>query len=62
MNWELNVIKEHKLDKKYNLNIDITYLTNKNASAIALMSNAVDMIVTNWYGLVDKGIKEKTSL
>ena len=48
VNWELNVIKEHKLDEKYNLNIDITYLTNKNASAIALMSKAVDMIVTDW--------------
>ena len=48
VNWELNVIKEHKLDEKYNINIDVTYLTNKNASAIALMSNAVDMIVTDW--------------
>ena len=48
VNWELNVIKEHKLDEKYNLNIDVTYLTNKNASAIALMSKAVDMIVTDW--------------
>jgi len=48
VNWELNVIKKHELDKKYGINIDITYLTNKNASAIALMSNAVDMIVTDW--------------
>ena len=48
VNWELNVIKEHKLDEKYNINIDVTYLTNKNASAIALMSKAVDMIVTDW--------------
>jgi NitT/TauT family transport system substrate-binding protein len=48
VNWELDVIKEHKLDEKYNLNIDVTYLTNKNASAIALMSKAVDMIVTDW--------------
>ncbi len=48
VNWELNVIKEHKLDEKYNIDIDVTYLTNKNASAIALMSNAVDMIVTDW--------------
>ena len=48
VNWELNVIKEHKLDEKYNLNIDVTYLTNKNASAIALMSKSVDMIVTDW--------------
>ena len=48
VNWELNVIKHHKLDEKYGINIDITYLTNKNASAIALMSDAVDMIVTDW--------------
>ena len=48
VNWELDVIKEHKLDEKYNLNIEVTYLTNKNASAIALMSKAVDMIVTDW--------------
>ena len=48
VNWELNVIKEHGLDKKYGIELDITYLTNKNASAIALMSNAVDMIVTDW--------------
>ena len=48
VNWELNVIKHHKLDEKYGINIDVTYLTNKNASAIALMSDAVDMIVTDW--------------
>ena len=48
VNWELNVIKHHELDKKYGINLDITYLTNKNASAIALMSDAVDMIVTDW--------------
>ena len=48
VNWELNVIKEHKLDEKYGIKLDITYLTNKNASAIALMSDAVDMIVTDW--------------
>lgn len=63
VNWELNVIKHHKLDKKYGINIDITYLTNKNASAIALMSDAVDMIVTDWIWVSrqrDKG--EKFSL
>ena len=48
VNWELNVIKEHGLDAKYGINLDITYLTNKNASAIALMSKSVDVIVTDW--------------
>jgi NitT/TauT family transport system substrate-binding protein len=48
VNWELSVIKEHGLDVKYGINLDITYLTNKNASAIALMSKSVDVIVTDW--------------
>ena len=48
VNWELDVIKEHSLDAKYGINLDITYLTNKNASAIALMSKSVDIIVTDW--------------
>jgi len=48
VNWELNVIKHHGLDQKHNIKLNITYLTNKNASAIALMSEDVDMIVTDW--------------
>jgi len=48
VNWELNVIKEHGLDSKYGINLDITYLTNKNANAIALMSKSADIIVTDW--------------
>ena len=48
VNWELNVIKKHNLDTKYGINLDITYLTNKNANAIALMSKSVDIIVTDW--------------
>ena len=59
VNWELDVIKEHKLDEKYNLNIEVTYLTNKNASAIALMSKAVDMIVTDWVWVSRKRDKGK---
>ena len=26
VNWELNVIKEHKLDKKYNLNLSLIHI------------------------------------
>ena len=48
VNWELNVIKHHGLDQKHNIKLNITYLTNKNASSIALMSEDVDMIVTDW--------------
>ena len=48
VNWELNVIKHHGLDQKHNIKLNITYLTNKNAASIALMSEDVDMIVTDW--------------
>ena len=34
VNWELNVIKHHGLDQKHNIKLNITYLTNKNASCI----------------------------
>ncbi len=48
VNWELNVIKHHKIDKANNLNIKIIPLTNKDATSIALMSNEADVIVTDW--------------
>ena len=48
VNWELNVIKHYGLDKKYGIDLDITYLSSKNANHIALLSNEVDMIVTDW--------------
>ena len=48
VNWEINVIKHHNLDKKYGVDLNITYLTNKIAASIALMSGDVDIIVTDW--------------
>lgn len=48
VNWELNVIKEHGLDKKRNIDIKVIPLTNKDATTIALLSNEADIIVTDW--------------
>lgn len=48
VNWEIDVIKHYQLDKKYNFNLQITPLSNKNASAVALQSNAVDIILGDW--------------
>ncbi len=48
VNWEIEVIKHYQLDKKYNFNLQITPLSNKNASAVALQSNAVDIILGDW--------------
>ena len=48
VNWELNVIKEHHLDEKYGINLEITGLTGKNPSAVAIQAGAVDIIVSDY--------------
>ena len=48
VNWELDVIREHKLDEKYGFKLEVTPLGGKNASSVALQGKAVDMIVSDW--------------
>ncbi len=48
VNWELNVIVEHELDKRFGIDLEVIPLTNKDATAIALLSDAADLIVTDW--------------
>lgn len=48
INWEMDVIKRHKLDEKAGFILDITPLASKNASSVALQGNAVDVIFSDW--------------
>lgn len=48
VNWEISVIKHYQLDKKHNFNLEVMPLSNKNASAVALQSKAVDIILSDW--------------
>lgn len=48
VNWEVDVIKHHKLDEKYNFDLKAIQLGSKNASAVALQGRAVDIILTDW--------------
>ena len=48
VNWELDVVKHHMLDKKEGVNIEVVPLASKNATAVALQGGAVDVIVTDW--------------
>lgn len=48
VNWEIDVIKHHQLDKKYQFDLKVTSLASKNASAVALQSHAVDIILSDW--------------
>lgn len=49
VNWEIDVIKHHKLDEKYQFKLKVTSLASKNASAVALQSDAVDIILSDWF-------------
>lgn len=48
VNWELDVIKKNKLDEKNGFELEVVKLASKNATSIALQSNSVDIIVTDW--------------
>ena len=48
VNWEIDVIKHHQLDKKFQFDLIVTALASKNASAVALQSKAVDIILSDW--------------
>ena len=48
VSWELDTVKFHDLDKQQGVEIVVTKLSGKNASAVALQGAAVDAIVTDW--------------
>ncbi|UTW04008.1 ABC transporter substrate-binding protein [Amphritea atlantica] len=48
VNWEMDVIRHHKLDEKYQFSLEVTPVAGKNASSVALQSDAVDLIYSDW--------------
>ena len=48
VNWELDTVKHHSLDREEGVELVVTKFSGKNASAIALQGGAVDAIVTDW--------------
>ncbi len=48
VNWELDVIKHHQLDKKYGIDLQVTPLGGKSATHTALQGGSVDVIVSDW--------------
>jgi len=49
VNWELDLIKNLKIDEKFDIDVKIVQLASKNAAAVALQGNSVDLIVTDWF-------------
>jgi NitT/TauT family transport system substrate-binding protein len=48
VNWELNVIQHHGFAKAEGVELEVVGFAGKNATAVALQSGSVDMIVTDW--------------
>src|SRR5262245_54462111 len=48
VSWELDVIKQHGLDKAAGIDLSIIELANNQATVVALQAGEVDVIVTDW--------------
>ncbi len=48
VNWELDVLKHHGLDRKHGYELQVIGLGGKGSTAVALQGGAVDAIVTDW--------------
>lgn len=48
VNWEMDTLKQHKLDEQHGIELEITPLASADASTVALQGGAVDIIVSDW--------------
>ena len=48
VNWLMDVIKHHELDRKNGFELELLPLASKNATSVALLSGEADSIVTDW--------------
>lgn len=48
VNWLLNTIKHHELDKKYGIDLQVVPLGSKNSTHVAIQGDAADLIVSDW--------------
>ncbi|MDH3231484.1 MAG: ABC transporter substrate-binding protein [Alphaproteobacteria bacterium] len=48
VNWELDVIRHHGLDKANGMNLEVDGFASNQATKIALQAGEVDMIVSDW--------------
>ena len=49
INWQMDVIKHHELDTLNGFTLEVRPFASKNASAVALQSGAVDIIMTDLF-------------
>lgn len=49
VNWLMDVIRHHELDRKNGFELELLALASKNATSVALLSGEADTIVTDWF-------------
>lgn len=49
VNWLMNSVQHHGLDRKNGFKLEILPLASKNATSIALLAGETDAIVTDWF-------------
>jgi NitT/TauT family transport system substrate-binding protein len=48
VNWEVDTIQHHAMDRRHGIRVDIRELASNEAAKVALQARAVDMIVSDW--------------
>jgi NitT/TauT family transport system substrate-binding protein len=48
VNWELDVIKRHDLDRQHGFSLDAVEMAGKQATMVALQAGSVDIAVSDW--------------
>lgn len=48
VNWVLDTVKKHGLAKKHGVDLQVTGLSGKDSSHVAIQGGSVDMIVSDW--------------
>lgn len=48
VNWELDVVRAHGLDRAHGFELEVLPLAGKNATSVALQAGEVDLIVSDW--------------
>ncbi|RLW55283.1 MAG: ABC transporter substrate-binding protein [gamma proteobacterium symbiont of Stewartia floridana] len=48
VNWELDVIKRHGLDRQQGFNLEVLEMAGKQATMVALQAGSVDIAVSDW--------------
>lgn len=48
VSWELDTIKHHGLDAENGIDLDVAYFAGEDATNVAMLAGAIDIIVTDW--------------